>query len=92
MLWSKGIANLKPFQFFGSRLPLCLLASTMAWPLMFWIVATFIGIAALPRPSEIASGIGLRKCVASYSLFMILSRISAQPAVFCSVTFRPCWR
>jgi hypothetical protein len=91
-LYSKGTANLKPFQFFGSRLSLCLLASVMAWPLMFWMVATFIGVAALPRPIEMASGIGLRKCVASYSLFSILSRISAQPAVFTSCTFRPCWR
>ena len=86
------MANLKPFQFFGSRLVLCLLASTMAWPLMFWIVATFIGIAADPSPRLMATGIGLRKCVASYSLFMILSRISAQPAVFCSDTVSPCWR
>jgi hypothetical protein len=89
--YSKGTANLKPFQFFGSRLSLCLLASVMAWPLVFWIVATFIGMAVLPRPRLMASGIGLRKCVASYSLLIILSRISAQPAVFTTSTFRPCF-
>ena len=92
MLYSKGMANLKPFQFFGSRLALCLSASVMAWPLTFWIVATFIGVALEPRPSEMASGMGLRKCVASYSLLIILSRISAQPAVLVTSTFRPCWR
>ncbi len=37
-----------------------------------------------------ASGIGLRKCVASYSLLSILSRISAQPAVFTTSTLSPC--
>jgi hypothetical protein len=81
MLYSNGTANLKPFHIFGSRLSLCLLASVMAWPLVFWMVATFIGTWLEPTPIEIASGIGLRKCVASYSLFSILSRISAQPAV-----------
>ena len=62
----------------------------MAWPLMFWIVATFMGVAFEPRPIEMARGMGLRKCVASYSLFIILSRISAQPAVLVTSTFRPC--
>src|SRR5256885_2447094 len=52
----------------------------MAWPLMFWMVATFMGVALEPRPSDMARGMGLRKWVASYSLLMILSRISAQPA------------
>ena len=50
----------------------------------FWIVATFIGWATEPRPIEIASGIGDRKCEASCSLLIILSRISAQPAVLLS--------
>ncbi len=63
----------------------------MAWPLEFWIVATFIGSAPEPTPSEIASGIGASRCEASYSLFMILSRMSAQPAVFTSVTLSPCF-
>ena len=90
MLYSNGIANLKPFQFFGSRLSLCLRASVMAWPFTFWMVATFMGVALEPRPMEIASGMGLRKCVASYSLLIILSRISAQPAVLVTSTFRPC--
>ena len=91
MLYSKGIANLKPFQFFGSRLSLCFMASVMAWPLMFWIVATFIGAAFEPRPMLMASGIGLRKWLASYSRLSILSRTSAQPAVFIRSTFRPCF-
>ena len=56
------------------------------------LVGIPIGVAVLPRPRLMASGIGLRKCVASYSRFMILSRISAQPAVFCSDTVSPCWR
>ena len=90
MLYSNGIANLKPFQFFGSRLSLCLSAMVMAWPLMFWMVATFIGVALEPRPIEMASGMGDKKCVASYSLLIILSRISAQPAVLVTSTFRPC--
>ena len=90
MLYSNGIANLKPFQFFGSRLSLCLRASVMAWPFTFWMVATFMGVALEPRPMEIASGMGERKCVASYSLLIILSRISAHPAVLVTSTFRPC--
>ena len=88
--YSKGIANLKPFQFFGSRLSLCFVASVMAWPLMFWIVATRIDWATEPRPIEIAIGIGERKCEASCSLLSILSRMSAQPAVLLSWTLRPC--
>jgi hypothetical protein len=40
---------------------------------------------------EIASGMGERKCVASYSLLIILSRISAQPAVLITSTLRPCF-
>jgi hypothetical protein len=85
------MANLKPFQFFGSRLFLCLLASVMAWPLMFWMVATFMGEALEPTPIEMAIGIGASMCVASYSLFSTLSRISAQPAVFTMLTLRPCF-
>ena len=38
-----------------------------------------------------ASGIGLRKWLASYSRLSILSRTSAQPAVFIRSTFRPCF-
>ena len=89
--YSKGTANLKPFQSFGSRLSLCLTLSVMAWPLVFWMVATFMGVAVEPRPMEMARGMGLRKCVASYSLLIILSRISAQPAVFTTSTFSPCF-
>jgi hypothetical protein len=89
--YSKGSANLKPFQSLGSRLSLCLTLRVMAWPLVFWMVATFIGVAVAPRPSEIAKGMGLRKCVASYSLLIILSRISAQPTVFTTSTFSPCF-
>ena len=61
----------------------------MAWPLMFWIDATSTACLAEPRPSDIASGIGESMCEASYSLFCTLSRITAQPAVFCSVTLSP---
>ncbi len=64
----------------------------MAWPLMFCMVATRIGWAAEPVPSEIASGMGERKWLASCSLFSILSRIRAQPAVFISCTLKPCSR
>jgi hypothetical protein len=81
--------NLKPFQFFGSRLFLCLLAITMAWPLMFWMVITLVGAAFEPTPIEMASGIGASIWDASNSLLMTLSRISAQPAVFISVTLSP---
>ena len=56
------------------------------------MVATFMGVAVEPSPMLIASGMGERKCVASYSLFSILSRISAQPAVLVTSTFKPCWR
>jgi hypothetical protein len=34
--------------------------SVMAWPLMFWMVATRIGCATEPRPMLIATGIGER--------------------------------
>ena len=37
----------------------------------------------------IAIGIGARKCDASCSLLIILSRMSAHPAVLLSVTLRP---
>ena len=63
----------------------------MAWPFVFWMVATCIGVAVEPRPMLMASGIGLRKCVASYSLLSILSRISAHPAVLTTSTFSPCF-
>ena len=92
MLWmenSNGMANLKPFQALGSRLLLCLLASTMACPLMFWMVITLVGSEFDPTPMDRASGIGANMCEASYSLLITLSRISAQPAVFTMLTFRP---
>ena len=79
-----------PFQSFGSRLSLCLIASVMPWPLMFSIAGTVNGIACAPSPSEIAIGIGASMCAASYSLFMVLSRITAQPAVLTTSTLRPC--
>ena len=88
MLYSKGTANLKPFHCFGSRLSLCLRCSVMAWPLVFWMLATSIGIWVEPRPIEIASGMGDRKWLASCSLLSILSRISAQPAVLLSCTLK----
>lgn len=89
MLYSNGIASLKPFHCFGSRLSLCLRCSVIAWPLVFCIVATFIGVAAEPSPMLMASGIGERKCEASCSLLSIFSRISAQPAVLRNCTLRP---
>ena len=79
-----------PFQSFGSRLSLCLIASVMPWPLMFSIAGTVNGTAFAPRPSEIAIGIGASMCAASYSLFSVLSRITAQPAVLTTSTLRPC--
>ncbi|MOA64738.1 hypothetical protein D3C78_1908900 [compost metagenome] len=69
---------------------MCLSARVMPWPLMFWMVAARIGWALEPRPMEMASGIGARKCEASTSPLSMLSRISAQPAVFCRLTSRPC--
>ena len=38
----------------------------------------------------IASGIGESMCAASYSLFSVLSRITAQPAVLMTSTLSPC--
>ena len=61
-----------------------------ACPLVFWMVATFMGTGLEPTPSDMARGMGDRKCVASYSLLSILSRISAQPAVLTTSTFKPC--
>ena len=55
------------------------------------MVATFIGTALLPRPRLMASGMGERKCEASYSLLIILSRTRAQPAVLVTSTLRPCF-
>jgi hypothetical protein len=89
---SKGTAKRKPFHCLGSRRSLCLLARVTAWPLVFSIAATARGIgAATPAPKLIASGIGLSMCAASYSRAMALSRITAQPAVRTTSTFRP-WR
>src|SRR6516165_5939619 len=85
------MANLNPFQFLGSRLSLCFIASVIAWPLMFSIAATLKGMAVEPRPSEIAIGIGESIWAASYSLFSVLSRMTAQPAVLTTSTFRPCF-
>ena len=44
---------------------------------------------ATPTPSDIASGMGESICAASYSRAMDLSRITAQPAVRMTSTFRP---
>jgi hypothetical protein len=88
----EGTAKRKPFQDFGSRLPLCLLARVIAWPLVFSIVATAQGIGcATPTPSDIASGMGESMCAASYSRAIDLSRITAQPAVRTTSTASP-WR
>ena len=81
---------MKPFQSFGSRLSLCLMASVIAWPLMFSIAGIVHGTGFEPTPSEIASGIGESMWAASYSLVSVLSRITAQPAVLTTSTFSPC--
>src|SRR5215470_2124569 len=44
-----------------------------------------------PAPSVMASGMGESMCAASYSLFSVLSRMTAQPAVLTTSTFRPCF-
>ncbi len=84
------MANFIPFQSFGSRRSLCFMASVMPCPLTFSIAGTVNGIGCAPSPSEIAIGIGASMCEASYSLLMVLSRITAQPAVFTTSTFSPC--
>ena len=91
MEYSNGIANFIPRHLVGSRFSLCLFAKVIAWPLIFWIVATFIGEGLEPNPMEIESGIGDRKWEASSSLLIILSLIKAQPAVFIKETLRPCF-
>ncbi len=80
-----------PFQDFGSRLSLCLTASVIAWPLMFSTAGMVYGIGLEPAPIVIASGIGDSMWAASYSLLMVLSRITAQPAVLITSTSRPCF-
>jgi hypothetical protein len=84
------MANFMPFQSFGSRRSLCFIASVMPCPLMFSIAGTVNGIALAPKPSEIAIGIGASMWAASYSLLMVLSRMTAQPAVFTTSTLSPC--
>src|SRR5580704_17874648 len=81
----------KPFHDFGSRLSLCLPASVMPWPLTFSIAGTVKGIGCEPSPSEIAIGMGASMWAASYSLLSVLSRTTAQPAVFTTSTSRPCF-
>ena len=54
------------------------------------IAGTANGTALAPSPSVIAIGIGASICAASYSLLMVLSRTTAQPAVFTTSTLRPC--
>ncbi len=85
-MYSKGMANLKPFQFFGSRLFLCLTRQRDGLAVGVLDGGHVHGRDRLePRPMEIASGMGDRKCEASCSLLIILSRISAQPAVLVSL-------
>ena len=79
-----------PFQVFGSRWSLCFMARQIAWPLMFSIAGTVNGVGSEPSPIEIAIGIGASMCAASYSLLMVLSRMTAQPAVFTTSTLSPC--
>ncbi len=69
---------------------LCFIASVIAWPLMFSMAGTVYGSGRAPAPSVIASGMGESMWAASYSLLSVLSRITAQPAVFTTSTFSPC--
>jgi hypothetical protein len=57
---------------------------------MFSTAGIVYGIAFAPTPSVIASGIGESMCAASYSLLSVLSRMTAQPAVFTTSTLSPC--
>src|SRR5947199_4686710 len=57
---------------------------------MFSTAGIVYGIGFEPAPSVIASGIGESIWAASYSLLSVLSRITAQPAVLITSTFRPC--
>ncbi len=82
---------MKPFQFFGSRLSLCLFARQIACPLTFSMAGTAKGTGFEPSPRVMASGIGASMWAASYSLFRVLSRTTAQPAVFTTSTLRPCF-
>ena len=91
MLYSKGTANLKPFHIAGSRFVLVLDGQRDGLPVGVLDRRHVHRRALLPTPRLIASGIGLRKCVASYSLLSILSRMRAQPAVFTTSTFSPCF-
>lgn len=84
------MANLSPFHDFTSILSLCLMPSVKDWPLMFSMAAATKGIGFDPSPCEMASGIGASMRAASYSLLMVLSRTTAQPAVFTTSTLRPC--
>ena len=79
-----------PFQVFGSRRSLQRHRRQIAWPLMFSIAGTVNGTAVEPSPIEIAIGIGASMWAASYSLLMVLSRITAQPAVLTTSTSSFC--
>ena len=89
---SKGTAKRKPLHCRGSRRSLCRFARVIAWPLVFSMAATAQGTGcATPTPSDMAIGMGESMCAASYSRAIALSRITAQPAVRTTSTFRP-WR
>jgi hypothetical protein len=81
---------LNPFQLLGSFLSLCLIERVIACPLMFSTAGIVYGIGFEPAPSVMASGIGESMCAASYSLFSVLSRMTAQPAVLTTSTLSPC--
>ena len=87
--YSKGTAKVKPFHIFGSFLSWCLVASTIAWPLMFSTAGIVQGTLVDPAPSEIESGMGVSIWAASYSPESDLSRDTAQPAVLITETSSP---
>ncbi len=78
----EGDAELEALPLLGSRLSLCLLCRTMAWPLMFWMVATYHRLRHRAEAHEIATRHGREEVAGVVLLESILSRISAQPAVF----------
>jgi len=72
-------------------MPLCLLASVIAWPLMFSTAGMTYGTDCEPTPSEMASGMGESMCVASVSPLIDRSRIMAQDDALKTCTLSPCF-
>ncbi len=85
------MASLKPFQFFGSRLSLCLVARQIACPLTFSMAGTAKGTGFDPSPSGDGERHRRQHVGGVVFLVQVLSRTTAQPAVFTTSTFRPCF-